>query len=265
MFYGAMNFPVRPILEEVEAIGNLGFDYLELSMDPPRGHYKIVRKQKKRLLDALRRLGMGLVCHLPTFLSTADLTESIRKASVKETLSSLELAADLRSLKVVLHPSYMGGLSLFVKDETTDYAFRSLEAIVKKADQLGLCLCIENLFPQTHSLQEPGDFVEIFKRFPSLKLTLDTGHAHIRDRGGRRALDFIEMFSDRIEHIHASDNFGKEDNHIPIGTGTVDYRRIVRALKKIGYNKTITLEVFSRDRDYLRISRDKLADLFAKD
>jgi hypothetical protein len=40
MLYGAMNFPIRPILEELEAISGLGFDYLELAMDPPQAHYK---------------------------------------------------------------------------------------------------------------------------------------------------------------------------------------------------------------------------------
>jgi len=34
MLYGAMNFPVRPILKELEAISELKFDYLELTMDP---------------------------------------------------------------------------------------------------------------------------------------------------------------------------------------------------------------------------------------
>jgi len=36
MLYGAMNFPVRSILQELETISRLGFDYLELTMDPPK-------------------------------------------------------------------------------------------------------------------------------------------------------------------------------------------------------------------------------------
>ena len=59
--------------------------------------------------------------------------------------------------------------------------------------------------------------------------------------------------------MHASDNFGKEDNHLPLGTGTIDLRKIVQALKRIGYDGTVTFEVFSRDKDYLRISKDKFA------
>ncbi len=95
MLYGAMNFPVRPVLKELEAFSRLGFDYLELTMDPPRAHYKTIHKQKEKLLKALDRYQMSLICHLPTFVSTADLTDSLRKSSVREVLESLNVAAGL--------------------------------------------------------------------------------------------------------------------------------------------------------------------------
>jgi sugar phosphate isomerase/epimerase len=262
MQYGAMNFPVMPVLKELEEINKMGFDYLELAMDPPQAHHKMIRRQKDKLLRALDDFKMGLVCHLPSFVFTADLTESMREASHNEVLESLEVATDLNALKVVLHPSFIMGLSVFVMDQARQYAFKSLEATVEKADKLGLCLCIENMFPRSNSLVTPDDFMEVFERFPTLKMTLDTGHANMGSRGADRALGFIERFHDRIEHIHANDNFGKEDNHIPVGTGTVDFPGVVKALKGIGYDKTITLEVFSQDRDYLRISREKLDNMF---
>lgn len=263
MLYGAMNFPIIPILKELEAISGLEFDYMELAMDAPQAHYRLIHQQKEELLRALDRCKMGLICHLPTFVSTADLSDSLRESSLNEVLESLKVAADLQPLKVVLHPSYIVGLSVFVMDQARQYALKSLESIVEKADHLGVCLCIENMFPRTHSLVDPEDFVEIFDRFPALKLTLDTGHSNIEDKGGKKTLDFIEMFSDRIFHIHANDNLGKEDNHLPIGTGTIDFSNIIKALKGIGYDDTVTFEVFSTDRDYLRISREKFAAMVA--
>ncbi|MBW2603026.1 MAG: sugar phosphate isomerase/epimerase [Deltaproteobacteria bacterium] len=263
MLYGAMNFPVKPILNELEAISKLGFDYIELTMDAPQAHYSIIRQQKKRLLKALDRHKMKLVCHLPSFVYTADLTRGLREASLNEVLKSLEVAAELGCLKAVLHPSYIMGLGIFVMDQAREYALESLDAITEKADQLDLLLCLENLFPKTHSPAKPEDFAEIFVKFPRLKLTLDTGHAHIGDTEGKRAVKFIERFSDRIGHIHVSDNLGEVDNHLPVGAGTVNFSEIVKALKDMGYNDTITLEVFSKDRDYLKMSRNKIAAMFA--
>ena len=46
MLYGSMNFPVKPILEEIKAISELGFDYLPwwipriFRMAPPRNYYE---------------------------------------------------------------------------------------------------------------------------------------------------------------------------------------------------------------------------------
>jgi sugar phosphate isomerase/epimerase len=265
MLYGAMNSPVRPILEEIENIGEMEFNFVELTMDAPQAHYSVVEDQRNAIIQALGRFHMSVVCHLPTFISTADLTPGIRQASVQEVMNSLEVAAALQPLKVVLHPSYVAGLGQLVREVTEKYAFQSLEAIAEKAHALGLCLCLENMFPGAQWLVHPEDFIDILAKFPTINLTLDTGHAHINDTEEGRCLRFIELFRDRIGHIHASDNFGKEDSHLPVGAGSVDFHKITKALKGIGYNDTVTLEVFSRDRDYVKISREKFREMMAKE
>jgi sugar phosphate isomerase/epimerase len=63
--------------------------------------------------------------------------------------------------------------------------------------------------------------------------------------------------------VHLSDNFGKrEDLHLPLGAGAIDWRNIISMLKNSGYDGTITLEVFSQDRRYLLFSRDKLREIW---
>ena len=64
MLYGAMNFPIRPVLEEIHAIGSLGLDYLELAMDNPEAHYIVLRQQRDAIQQALDHYGMSLICHL---------------------------------------------------------------------------------------------------------------------------------------------------------------------------------------------------------
>ncbi len=263
MLYGAMNSPLRPLLKEVEEIGGLGFDYLELTMDSPHAHYGVIREQKRALLKALERFGMALVCHLPTFVSTADLTEGLREASIQETLLSLREASGLNPLKVVLHPSFIQGLGAMMMGQARQYAMQSLDRILKEADRLAVSVCVENLFPRSLSLVNPEDFDDLFEKFPGARLTLDTGHAHIGRGGDERIVAFIQRFAGSIGHVHASDNFGREDDHLPIGAGSIDFPKIVKALKGIGYDDTITLEIFSRDRDYLCISREKLSGMFA--
>jgi len=247
MLYGAMNFPIKPTLDELERIASFGFDYLELTMDPPCAHFTTIQTIKQELLTALGHHGMKLVCHLPTFVYTADLAPGIRQASMHEMLSSLETAADIGAMKVVLHPSIFSGMGAFVKEEARYFADQSLSVIVEKAEELGITLCFENMFPRYIAFFEPWEFQEVFGRFPGLKMTLDTGHANIGDPAGKKLIEFVRKFKDRIGHIHASDNLAKRDDHLPIGRGTIDFVRFARALKEIGYNDTVTLEIFSED------------------
>ena len=262
MLYGAMNSPLRPVLDEVKAVAALNFDYLELTMDPPHAGPETIQRLKQEIRKALKEHDLGLVCHLPTFVSAADLTERIRRASVDEVLACLEVAAEIEPLKIVLHPPYVVGLGAFVPELAKTRAMESLETIMDKSAELGLRVCLENMFPRTQWLTNPEEFVDLLAKFPTLNLTLDVAHANLGDTGEKKCLRFIEMFPDRIGHLHVSDNFGKEDLHLPIGAGIIDFPEVVKALKATGYNDTMTLEVFSRDREYLKISKRKMAEMF---
>jgi len=108
----------------------------------------------------------------------------------------------------------------------------------------------------------PEEFKPILKDFKKMKLTLDIGHANIT--GKNISLRFIELFGKRIGHIHISDNFGLRDNHLPLGCGRIHFEKIFSALKKTGYNDSMTLEIFSKDTDYLVLSLKKAREIWKK-
>ena len=263
MKFGAMNFPVTPVLDEIETFARLGFDYLELAMDPPMAHHSTLSYSRTAITRAMKGNGLGLVCHLPTFLSTADLTESLRRASLTEMHRSLEVAAELGAKKVVLHPSMAGGMGAYVLDTVKGYAFEFLSGIVDAARPLDVTICLENMFVRNRLGVEPEDFEEIFKAFPSLKLTLDTGHANIHDRRGRRLKALVNRFGLRIGHLHVSDNQGTRDDHLAVGQGTIKFADLVMRLKGAGYDDTLTLEVFDENRQMLVESRERIKAMFA--
>lgn len=64
-------------------------------------------------------------------------------------------------------------------------------------------------------------------------------------------------------HIHLHDNLQNLDLHLPMGCGNIDWERTLKCLKKY-YDGTITLEVFSRDRDYVLLTKEKLARLWRR-
>ncbi|MDM8517160.1 sugar phosphate isomerase/epimerase family protein [Desulfobacterales bacterium HSG16] len=265
MRYGAMNSPFLPVLDEIAVFADMGFDYLELTMDSPCARYTDILCQKNDITNALKSNEMELVCHLPTFVYTADLTESIRKASLDEMCHSLEAASELGAIKTVLHPSMISGLGRFMTDTVKKLAMEAFEIIVNRADKLGICLCIENMLSPYGYYYEPEEFAILFRQFPQTMLNLDVGHAHIDCYGIERILDFIKTLGYLIGHIHVSDNFGQDDDHLPIGGAVIDFPKVIKEIKKIGYNDTITLEIFTEDRKDLKKSLKLFSDIVDSD
>ena len=263
MQYGAMNFPVKPVVDELKKIAGLGFDYLELTLDPPCSHYLDILEIETELVNLLERFSMPLVCHLPTFVYTADLAPGIRRASIDEMRHSLRTAARINAKKAVLHPSFISGLGPLVLDSAKGLANESFKTIVAEADTLGLCICFENMYPNYHTYFDPDHFSSLFSRYPDLKLTLDTGHANIDDPTHCRLFEFIQRFPDRIGHIHISDNNGKKDEHVKVGKGNINFVKFTQMIKETGYDDTITLEIFSQNTADLVESRDRISALLS--
>jgi sugar phosphate isomerase/epimerase len=262
MQYGAMNFPIKPVVAEIEKIAALGFDYAELAMDPPQAHYRQLLAQRSQIRTLLDENGLGLVCHMPTFISTADLTDSIRAASIDEVIASLDAAAELGARKVVLHPSAVMGMASLVMAEAMDRAHDALHRFVTHADVLGLTLCLENMFPRVSPYIEAPQFEALLTEFPDLQLTFDGAHAHIGDLAGRRIAAFLDRCGSRIGHVHLSDNDGYGDSHLTLGAGSLPLTMILKRLAALGYDDSITLEIFSEDVEELAASRRMLVRLW---
>lgn len=97
------------------------------------------------------------------------------------------------------------------------------------------------------NLSETAEDMEpVLDEVPHLGITLDIGHANLYS-AENKSIPMIRKLGKSISHVHLHDNFGgdspKDDLHLPIGDGNVDFRSIFKALLRIDYDRTITLEV----------------------
>jgi sugar phosphate isomerase/epimerase len=123
---------------------------------------------------------------------------------------------------------------------------------------MGTRVCLENLFARLTPFTTPEDFDVVFEKWPQMAMTLDIGHAFIDGHGMDRILAFIRQFGKRIQHVHISDNFGRRDEHLAVGDGAINFAMLIEALRQIPYDDTMTLEIFTPDRDDLVRSRNML-------
>jgi sugar phosphate isomerase/epimerase len=131
----------------------------------------------------------------------------------------------------------------------------TLGRLLPLARKYGVGLMVENLPGDYNSAPQLG---ELLRAVPELGLHLDIGHANLQVPHNTTN-EILECWGGRLRHVHLHDNKGGHaDLHLPLGTGTVDLKAAVEALRKCGYDGTITLEVFTPDRHHLTYSRDKL-------
>jgi sugar phosphate isomerase/epimerase len=259
MLVGAMNFPGRSVMKELHRISEDGFDFCDLTLEPP-ATWLPDGKEVGRLAGDL---GLGLIGHTAWHLPIASPFPELRKAARDLYRRGLDCFADAGVELVNVHPDQR--VPLHSKDQVRQMNADAIGALAEDAAGRGITLMVENL---DRLFARPEDLAPILDANPGVGLHLDVGHANLNLGLGvpNRTAAFIEAFGDRLEHVHISDNRGGADDlHLPLGAGTIDWRATVRALKDIGYDKTVTLEVFSRERDYLRASRGFWLRLWSSD
>jgi sugar phosphate isomerase/epimerase len=89
----------------------------------------------------------------------------------------------------------------FVTDMGKQYATESLEKILERSAELGITVCLENMFPRIGHMYRPEEFAEVLDRNHGLMMTLDLGHANIRAPKGQTAA-FAKVAQRRIGHVH---------------------------------------------------------------
>jgi sugar phosphate isomerase/epimerase len=254
MYLGAMNNPENNIVAELQNFARWGFDFAELAIEGPSALPEELNNAKTAVMDALSTFRRPPVAHVPWYFYVGHPYPRIRRAYLRETYRVLDTAAELGCTLVGLHIHKPKGM---YQDKLAQN-ISSLQEILRHSSDLGLELAVENLDERAFSVR---DFEEIFNALPEAKFLLDIGHANMGSPQGRAIHSFLRAFSDRMAHVHAHDNMGYEDDHLPIGAGLIDWSEVIPAIKK-AYDGTVTLEIHSADRDYLRISREKFMVLW---
>jgi sugar phosphate isomerase/epimerase len=248
MLVGAMNFPARSVLKEIHRIHEDGFDFVDLTIEPPAA-FDIDGKEVGSLI---RDLGLGAVGHTAWYLPLASPWPEMGRLARDLYRRSLDVFSDAEVELVNVHPD--GRLPLHSRDQVLA---RNAEAIARLADDAsdrGLKLMVEN---DDRTLAAVEDLRVVLDAVPGAGFHLDVGHANLHLARGEpnRTAGLLEAFGRRLAHVHVSDNRGSEDLHLPLGAGTIDWKKAIRLLKAAGWDSTVTLEVFSREREHLRTSR----------
>lgn len=251
MLIGAMNHPARDVLKEIAWMAEMGLEFVDLTLEPPLAEVRKVDPAVVR--NALERSHLQVVGHTAYYFPLCSPFESLRRAAVQEMRECMRAFAEIGAKWVNLHPDRHA--PMHDRKFIIDRNLQSLHELLVTAHELDVGLMIENLPGSFNTVRQLG---ELLDPLPELGLHLDIGHANLSVEYNTTG-DILHAYGSRLRHVHLHDNKGGDaDLHLPLGAGCIRIGHHLSQLRAIGYDGTITLEVFSPDRHYLAYSRDVL-------
>jgi sugar phosphate isomerase/epimerase len=247
---------------------DLGFEWVELEYRITEQRYQEIRPRIRN--NDVRVLSIHNYFPVPPIIppdrvsgdcfSLSSLDREERDTGVSYTFRTLETAHELEARAVVLHLGRVdmdlpkNGLQQLyrenasndeimellqqereersrLRDPHLDALLFSLERIVKRAEQLGVIVGIENryYFQEIPDVEEIGIILEQFRGGP-IGYWHDTGHAAVFEALGIvRHEALLQRYATHLVGTHLHDALGIDD-HKPPGQGEIDFEMVSRYL-----------------------------------
>ncbi len=221
----------RDICREFALRENLYYEPIEMFMAPAMANESLCNELKAwhKSLGRTRAIHGAFIDVNPASASSAVRAHS-RMCCEQSCLFAREIGAEW----VVFHSScapFLRGAYIDGWADTTAQYFMEL------AEKHGLTICVENSMDI-----DPDPLEAIMKRVSGdrVKVCLDIGHVNYSNAPMEA---WFDRLGDYIGYLHLSDNYGKYDNHMAIGEGTVDWEKADRMRRSLSGNIPVTLEV----------------------
>lgn len=252
MRLGMMNDPRLNACDEARWAAEHGFDFLDLTIEGPGADLENL--DVPELQSILNDTGLGAVGHTAWYLPFASPIARVRQAAIESAVDTFETFATLGVKWVTVHITRT--VKTFQYNDLIRWNSECFAQLAERAVDYGVGVMVEHNPDPELKLSGIRQIMNVDKR---LGFHLDVGHANV---GGDRLEGFLKSMRHRLVHVHLSDNFRRNDDHLPLGTGRINWRRVIQNLIGAGYDDTITIEVFSADRDYLLLSAQKIRQLW---
>jgi sugar phosphate isomerase/epimerase len=199
---------------------------------------RVSRPHFHSVADKLHQRGCRNTLHGPFWdLCPGSSDALIRQVSQFRLQQLFDLVDVFQPIQVVCHtgfdPRHHGSQRKFFLE-------RSLaiwEPLAARAETSRVPLLLENVWEYGPELHR-----ELFAALnsPYCRFCLDVGHQHSFSKTPLTA--WVEALGEYLNEIHVHDNSGIDDEHLPVGHGTIDFPLLFRLLRSRACTPLITLE-----------------------
>jgi len=207
------------------------------------GPHALSRGRVEALIELKESYGLDYSVHASyTDVNLSADEPPVREAILRRLEESISWTAELGGEVTVFHPGNSTALEWTYPGTAWKLNLESARRLVRHAEECGVRAMIENVpEPFPYVMKSVEHFDRFFEEVGmEVEMVLDVAHAHLRGE----ALEFIRRHGDRIGHVHVSDNQGENDDHLKIGSGTIDWGEVMGTLRESHFDGWVTIESY---------------------
>ena len=217
---------------QLEDLGYSGWEIVN------EGKQKLTRENLNEAKQIVETTNLTITIHLPySDLNLASVNQPIWEETVRQMKGCLDLANDFARL-AVLHPGHFSPLGMQMPDAAWLQSISGIQQICDHAANLDMRIAVENMVNMPAILgRQPEEIEGILETVDreNVGFIFDVGHANTNGN----VESFLKL-KDKMIHAHVHDNHGERDEHLPVGNGTVPWKKVAAAFE--GYKGRIVTE-----------------------
>lgn len=242
LFYRAAG-SMTTAVEQIGAAGYVGTEMFD-------GNLTTYADRPAELRDALDEAGVELVS---VYSGANFIYADVLPDELDRIIRAAELARMFGASRLVVG----GGARRAAGTSSEDYRRlgAALDQVSAIADRFGL---LASYHPHLSTIVESPGELERIMELSSIALCPDT--AHLAAGGGDPAA-LIRQYGERVRHIHLKDFRADPFAFLPLGAGVLDFADILDAVREIGYDEWLIVELDSFDGDPAEAARISMRHL----
>jgi sugar phosphate isomerase/epimerase len=255
-------FEARPLSEVCSVARRLGYHGLEIApftLAPSATEISAgQRRETRKIIEdhGLEIVGLHwLFAKTPLTLHMTTPDQATWQRTRDYLSDLLDLCSDLGGKVLVLgSPKQRDILENQTKDGGWKRAVELLSSVLDQAGKQGLTICFEPLAPaETNFINTVAEGMKMVRQInhPSFKIHLDVKAMSSEPQPVPAVIRSVQ--AEDIGHFHVNDT-----NLYGPGMGETDYAPIAAAVRDVGYDKWLSVEVFKYDPDPETIARQSI-------
>ena len=248
-----------------------GYDYIELWGGRPHAYAPDLKagdiNEVRRLIEKYEMPVLGYTPEHNAYPYNYMIgSEAQRRDAIDYLKLSLEMAKEMGAEFVLTSPANGGYLATY--EQLWSRLEKNIQELGDYAAKLEIKLVVEALTPyESNFFTRANDLVELFRRVdnPYVVGMCDIVPPFVQHES---IMAYFDKLGNKMDHMHIIDGENGSDTHLIPGEGNIPIKEMLYEMKRIGYDKTATLELvtnyINEPRFYAKRAIDNMRELMAE-